>query len=132
MSDIRARIEKLIGPSATVNGTVESNDAKRVDELWRFWRLGLIDRLEKNAKVLYGRIEGNYGFFDKPQRHCDGNDANTLCIALDFQPIKRGVTKDEITKMLRTPKDAAQHGYSWSIESAVKLADRIEKEGICD
>jgi hypothetical protein len=109
--DIRERIEKLIGPrpSSTYH-----------DTHWVQWHEQLINRLAKSARIRYG-YEHKDGWFLKRE-----NDHTTSAIMLDFQPIKRGVTKAEIIKELRE-----RNGIDFGLSVPLKdLADRIESEGI--
>lgn len=110
--DIKARIEKLIGGGLQCSAAM-GYAAREHNYDWQDWRTQLIDRLAKDAKVLYGDdAQGFFGVYD------------TSCmysvLTLDIQPIKRGVTKKEIVALLR------------SVAGNSLIADRIEREGIVE
>jgi len=103
MSDIRARIEKLIGPRPPWHWT---------DDQLNDWFNDLINQLAKDAKIWITKDEQN------------------TYVGLDIQPIKRGVTKAEIIDHLRIEDKARQlFGMETNLTELIR---RIESEGILD
>lgn len=140
--DIKERLSELIGemPPTDINyGTIlnitncsngylstanSSGNYYYSTGLMKRWRAQLIERLAKDASILSGHIfDGKH--FCKDWIIADSDDdhtkLNATCLALDFQPIKRGVSKDEIINCLRN---------EGNLKAQDELADRIEREGI--
>ncbi|CAK0739414.1 hypothetical protein CCP2SC5_1020002 [Azospirillaceae bacterium] len=122
--DIKARIERLIGDgpegSFSVYGDDDTYKAVQTMALgWIKWRESLIDRLANSAEIMTGQNGDAFGVV--PSYTFDTHSA----LVLDIQPISRGVSKDEIVKLLKSGKDA------WPTEMFT-LADRIEKFGVCE
>lgn len=106
------------------SGPSEIYYANHVAEMaWNRWRSNIIDRLAEQATILEVNHGYIHGLMNGPKTEV--SDKGTV-ICLDYQPIKRGVTKAEIVAFLKSPKSISS-GYLDK-----DLADRIEREGIID
>lgn len=89
------------------------------------WRTQLIEKLTKDARVLLHDKDFAEEFYDS-----DGAEFTHTVICLDMQPIRKGVTKNEILKFLKSKIDMELSFGNITDGDAKDLADRIEKEGI--
>ena len=131
--DIKARVERLVGPDPTSmrygsnaeNGTLVP--FLYFSEFIR-WKQDFIERLAGDAKVMLAHapkhLDGRAVWISKPYEDADSTHT---CLALDFQPIKRGVTKDEVVKFITALKE---YTIRYTNEEVDELLKRIESEGI--
>lgn len=91
----------------------------------QYVRASDLEKLLSEAKVVYGRVDGNYGWTDEATT---GKDHSALLIGIE--EISKQVTKSEVCEALRV--EAKAHSLMGSLSHLKELADRIEKHGIQD
>jgi hypothetical protein len=122
MSEIRDRIEKFIGDAPDFFPVPIKDDKGAYmplissEKIFNNWRDDLIERLANQAKIV-GCYYTDGDYIGTAPVANDPRDTHT-CIAIDFQPTRKGVTKSELINHLNNTVGCAE------------MARRIESEGI--